>query len=154
MQTSPQTFHTLQEITCNAGVHWLIFALHDQCLCWTLSKFLDEKFSFIVFCLIGCCVGTGAVHVGFQATCSELDIDLFLSMHPRVFVCADDCPGGSSVWAHAARALWRSGGESGNTPVHKWSAEFKSHPSWDRHAFRPGTAAALFSLLGTMERRV
>ena len=29
--------------------------------------------------------------------------------------CADDCPGGASVWSPAAGALWRNGGESGNT---------------------------------------
>lgn len=44
-------------------------------------------------------------------------------------VCADVCPGGASVWSPAAGALWESGGESGNTPAQKWSAEFKSHHS-------------------------
>ena len=46
-----------------------------------------------------------------------------------VFVCADDCPGGASVWSAAAGALWRSGGESGDSPAQKWSAESTNHHS-------------------------
>lgn len=56
----------------------------------------------------------------------HLDVRLFSVC---VFVCADDCSGGASVWSPAAGALWRSGGESGNTPAQKWSTEFKNHPS-------------------------
>lgn len=46
-----------------------------------------------------------------------------------VFVSADDCPGGASVWSPAAGALWRSGGESWKTPDQKWSTEFENPPS-------------------------
>lgn len=62
----------------------------------------------------------------------------------RVFVCADDFPGSASVWSPAAGALWRSGGESGNTPAKKWSTEFKNHHSWDWDLIGPGTCYCLY----------
>lgn len=50
------------------------------------------------------------INVGCWETCSEARPDVFLHLRIPLCVCADDRPGGASVWSPAAGALWRIGG--------------------------------------------